>query len=248
MRSLLALALTIAGVVSATIMNMEDYKFIKYIVKFNKEYNTIEEFNMRKLNFLLTDAEIARLNARVNATSVHGHNHFSDLSDTEFKSRIGLKDIRLPDRTDSFNEDVSFASVLPDNIDWVAKGKVNPVKDQGDCKSCYAFAAIAAMESAHAISYSSLPNLSDQQLTSCTGDGCAEGGDVFESWDYAKTTPVTSNAIYPYTSNKGVTGKCNYVKGIIKVIRYTLLDSTTNAIRAAVAKQPVACSIALDLK
>ena len=172
MRSLLALALTIAGVVSATIMNMEDYKFMKYIVKFNKDYSTIEEFNTRKLNFLFTDAEIARLNARVNATSVHGHNHLSDLTDTEFKSMLGFKNIPLPYRTESFNEDVSFASVETELVDWTAKNKVNPIKFQGECGSCYAFAAIAAMESAHAIFYNSLPNLSDQQLTSCTGKGC----------------------------------------------------------------------------
>jgi hypothetical protein len=206
MRSLLALAFTIAGVVSATIMNMDDYKFIKYIVKFSKEYNTIEEFNIRKSRFLFTDAEIARLNARVNATSVHGHNHLSDLSNTEYKSMLGFKSIKFPDRTDSFNEDVSFASVATELIDWTAKGKVTPVKNQGRCGSCYAFAATAAMESAHAIFYNSLPNLSDQQFTSCTEGGC-RGGYFFGAWDYAKTTPVTSNDIYPYTSgNSADTG------------------------------------------
>jgi hypothetical protein len=85
MRSFLAIALTITGVVSATIMDMDDYKFMKYIVEHNKEYNTIEEFNMRKSNFLFMDAEIARLNARVNATSVHGHNYLSDYTRAEYK-------------------------------------------------------------------------------------------------------------------------------------------------------------------
>ena len=86
MRSFLELALTIAGVVSATNLEMDqyDYKFMKYIVEYNKEYNTIEEYNMRKSNFLFMDAEIARLNARVNATSVHGHNHLSDYTLTEY--------------------------------------------------------------------------------------------------------------------------------------------------------------------
>ena len=200
MRSLLALALTIAGVVSATIMNMDDYKFMKYIVKFNKDYNTIEEFNMRKLNFFFIDTEIARLNARVNATSVHGHNHLSDLTDTEFKSMLGFKNIPLPYRTESFNEDVSFASVESELVDWTAKGKVTPVKNQGLCGSCFAFAATAPMESAHAIFYNSLPNLSEQQFTSCSGGGGCKGDNYFNAWNYAKTTPITSKDIYPYTN------------------------------------------------
>jgi len=60
MRSFFALAL--AGAVSATQMDHNDYKFMRYIVEHSKEYNTIEEFNMRKSNFLFMDAEIAKLN------------------------------------------------------------------------------------------------------------------------------------------------------------------------------------------
>ena len=84
MRSFLALALIIAGVFSATNMNPDDYKFMRYIVEHNKEYNTIEEFNMRKSNFLFMDAEIAKLNTMANATSVHGHNYLSDYTRAEY--------------------------------------------------------------------------------------------------------------------------------------------------------------------
>ena len=60
MRSYFALALACA--VSATTMDHNEYKFMRYVVEYNKEYSTIEEYNMRKANFLFMDAEIARLN------------------------------------------------------------------------------------------------------------------------------------------------------------------------------------------
>ena len=46
-------------------------------------------------------------------------------------------------------------------MDWRAKGAVNPVQDQGNCGSCWAFSAVAAMESAHFIKTGKLLKLSE---------------------------------------------------------------------------------------
>jgi hypothetical protein len=122
MKSFLALAL--AGAVSATTMNQDDYKFMRYIVEHNKEYNTIEEFNMRKSNFLFMDAEIARLNTMANATSVHGHNYLSDYTRAEYQKLLGLKNVPLPDRTNEPELEATNVVGLPTSVNWVTAGKV----------------------------------------------------------------------------------------------------------------------------
>ena len=66
---------------------------------------------------------------------------------------------------------------LPDEFDLRDMGSVPPIKDQGSCGSCWAFAKTASLESANAVTNGEMLNLSEQELVSCDGDsyGC-EGG------------------------------------------------------------------------
>lgn len=77
------------------------------------------------------------------------------------------------------------------SVDWIAAGCVNSIQDQGQCGSCWAFAAAAAMESSHCIDYSGfLYKLSEQNFVSCAGFrygnyGC-NGGLASNAWRYAQ--------------------------------------------------------------
>ena len=57
---------------------------------------------------------------------------------------------------------IDFGDVeIPDSLDRRQLGEVNPVKDQGDCGSCWAFGTIAAMESAYKRSKGELLSFSE---------------------------------------------------------------------------------------
>lgn len=201
MRSFFALAL--AGAASATVMEQNDFEFMNYVVKHSKAYSTVEEFNMRKANFKAIDEEIVAINNQ-NLTHTVGHNFLSDMTKAEKDKLLGLKNMPLPDLSNATRVGADENGLeAPTSVDWKAAGKCTAVKNQGSCGSCWSFAATAAMESAHAIFYSSLPTLSEQQLVSCSsayGNGGCNGGWYFYAWDYAGVFPVTTASVYPYSS------------------------------------------------
>ncbi|EER05585.1 cysteine proteinase 2 precursor, putative [Perkinsus marinus ATCC 50983] len=55
-------------------------------------------------------------------------------------------------------------SDLPKDLNWVTRGAVNPPFNQRDCNSCYASAALGAMEGAFQIKTGHLPKFSVQQI------------------------------------------------------------------------------------
>lgn len=68
---------------------------------------------------------------------------------------------------------------LPLSVDWRALGHITPVKDQGSCGSCWAFAANAAIEALHFNKTGNLISLSEQNLVDCStsfGNSGCNGG------------------------------------------------------------------------
>jgi len=108
-------------------------------------------------------------------------NKLACLTPSEYKARLGLiqtheKGNYTPSKTPSNS---------PDSLDWRDSGVVNPIKDQGQCGSCWAFSAIQAMESAWAINHKTLYSLSEQNLVDCCCEGC-NGGVPSKAYDYVK--------------------------------------------------------------
>ena len=71
-------------------------------------------------------------------------------------------------------------------MDWVRAGYVTPVKDQGQCGSCWTFSATGALEGAHFKVNGNLVTLSEQYLLDCSGEGTCTGGVEFKAFSYIK--------------------------------------------------------------
>ena len=87
------------------------------------------------------------------------------------------------------------------NVDWVANGNMHPVKDQGYCGSCWAFAAATAMEGMQSIKTGlAAVRLSEQEAVDCAAPGVygCNGGWMSAAWDYWADNGAMTNADYPY--------------------------------------------------
>jgi len=226
--------------------------FENFKVQHNKQYATKVEEEKRFSIFRINMLKIKLLNAFDFGSAVYGVNHFADLSEDEFKSHYtGLNTTRR-----QMEEAVSFEEAefdrdaeLPKEVDWREKGAVTEVKNQASCGSCWAFAAVAAIESHNKIVNNELVSLSEQELVDCDSQssGCSGG---FMSWAYEavqRLGGVEAEKDYPYTARDG---KCNFKKDLsrVQVAKYVNITQDENEIAQYVAqKGPVSIGINANL-
>merc|ERR1712071_237033 len=95
------------------------------------------------------------------------HNMFSDMTKQEKEGYMGL---RLPEgfETDTWTASNGVESRAPASLDWRTDSCLQPVKDQGQCGSCWAFSAIGSFEFQFCKTYGTSLALSEQQLLTVT--------------------------------------------------------------------------------
>ena len=122
-----------------------------------------------------------------------GHNKFSHLNKKEWEEFVtsgssgGVEDRHLRSTGSSSTStsrvlpSILNADELPDELDWTkTRGIITSIKQQGLCGSCYAFAAVAAIEAAYNIQHNFDGKqgklFSEQQFVDCDPLGGCSGG------------------------------------------------------------------------
>jgi len=179
--------------------------FRQFEKAFNRTYASLEERAARLAVFAENLVHIQRLQMAEEGRGTYSYlTPFADLSPEEFSKRNGFHAAAWAPQ-DVLTLDVGD---LPDSFDWRSKGAVNPVKNQAQCGSCWAFATVANVEGAAFVSTKKLVSLSEQELVDCdkaTGDqGCSGGlpSNAFKDMIQNKIGLETESA-YPYTARNG---------------------------------------------
>lgn len=159
-----------------------------------------------------------------------GINQFMDLEDHELPRGYDKSLHRAPstntrttrrklDQEDPILDDllqIEPVQDLPKVVDW--RFAATPVKDQGQCGSCWAFASIAALESHLYLNDGLLYSLSVQELVSCApnvkqcgGQGGCTGATSVQAYDYLKKSGVVQEWTFGYGSYDGSIVECSLV-------------------------------------
>lgn len=90
----------------------------------------------------------------------------------------------------------------------MAGGCVLPIKDQGNCGSCWAFAVAESLEDRFCITKGVRVTLSPQRLVDCVtqSSGC-KGGYTSPTWDYIANSGVPTESCFPYAGVQNTCGR-----------------------------------------
>jgi cathepsin L len=180
-------------------------QFDQFKQLYNKQYASPEEELARFGTFKNALQFIAEHNARFHEgqeTFRVGVNQFADWTNEEYFRWLGApQEARFGEASTYLSP--SALGALPDTVDWRTKGYVTPVKDQGQCGSCWSFSATGALEGQHFKKSGKLVSLSEQNLVDCAtakyGNYGCNGGWPFQAYDYIKDNGgIDTEQSYPY--------------------------------------------------
>jgi xylem cysteine proteinase len=221
-------------------------EYTKLFQKWTENHNYIEEINSKNLTYTL------------------GHNQFSAMDESDFRLYLGLSRILFLDyknqyqTVDSTTNNVIVAAAQ--SINWVTKGGVTPVKDQGQCGSCWSFSTTGAIEGAYFVKTGILESFSEQQLVDCDNHnnggkdfGC-NGGLMDNAFTWvSKNGGLCKEKDYPYVS--GTTKKTEICQTTCSLVGKSEVSSfvdvppsSDESMMSALSKQPVSIAIQADQK
>jgi cathepsin F len=191
--------------------------FEEFAAVVGRAYSTAAEREHRFAVFTENLEHIAKMQL-LDTDATYSHmSPFADLTVQEFSALNTLKPQFLNDKM-LVRDELHNTSSLPAAFDWVDKGAVNTVKNQGMCGSCWAFSTVANIEGVNFVKTQKLVSLSEQQLVDCDktgpdGDQGCNGGLPANAFKFMISSGMglDSETKYPYTGTGG-DKKCHAAK------------------------------------
>ncbi|EGG15279.1 cysteine protease [Cavenderia fasciculata] len=261
MKSIIIAILFLVALAAARKLSPEEIQFRDFQVKYNKVYGS-HEFSQKFVTFKDNLNRIDTLNANAAASgsdTKFGVNEFADLSVQEFrKFYMNAVPASVPSDAQVAGDysDETLASI-PSSFDWRTKGAVTPVKNQGQCGSCWSFSTTGNVEGQWFLAGNTLTGLSEQNLVDCDhhcmtydgqqscDDGC-NGGLQPNAFQYIiGNGGIDTETSYPYLAV--AQDKCQFKASNIgaKISNWQMLSTNETQIAAYLALNgPV--SIAAD--
>jgi len=249
MRSLLLTK--IALVAATTVEQSTTPDYAELWRQFKKDYSRDyaangKESESHRFEIFKSNVEMIREQNAKNLSYRLGVNQFTDHTVEEFSATY-LDRYRSDWKQFEDYPTEPFSSydqkTLGDEVDWVSRGAVTPVKSQQCCGSAWAFSTTGSVEGAYFIASGKLLSLSEAELVEC------DEKDPGYEFNYIKDNGISTEAGYPHTCACGRTGRCATEKRhpVVKISGFVDIPlGDEDALKAAVATQPVSVNIQAD--
>ncbi|KAF0716793.1 Aste57867_2666 [Aphanomyces stellatus] len=231
--------------------------FVQYMADFEKPYRNHGEDHplvMKRFKAFQTNLKRIEEHNRGYDAGEHtfalGLNHLADLTDDEYNQMLNLQQSTSPSKAAYTYEDPHNENA-PDSWDWREHNVVTPVKNQGQCGSCWAFSAVAAMESTYALATGKLESFSEQELVDCVdggADDCTHGGLIEHGFSEViehHQGKIEREKDYPYTAASEHKCLAKDNKAVGHFTSYVNVTGGEDALKSAVATHGV-IAVAID--
>jgi C1A family cysteine protease len=190
-------------------------QFEAWKAKHSISYGSQFEEAYREKIFLENLAQIEAHNSNEYRTYEKGVNQFTAMTQEEFvQTYLGTV---VPEGANTID---STDNLRLGDVNWQDEGAVTPIKNQGQCGSCWAFSTTGGLEGLSKVEYGTLESFSESQLVDCSskyGNHGCNGGLMDNAFKFVKDNGIVHEDEYPYVAKQN---KCKTTTGPFKISGY----------------------------